>query len=83
MSDSNNDKPFNIQLNDILFELGSMYDQKFGDPELLKSSTDKLKHLLADHLSEQGWYYYNPEGLGEDAFEPLGRDEIKAALNDG
>ena len=81
MNDSSNDKSFNTQLDDILFDLGSTYDQKFGDPELLKSSKDNLKQLLASHLSEQGWYYYNPEELGEDAFEPLGKAEIKAALD--
>lgn len=73
-------KAFNDKLEDLLFDLATEYDHKFGSPELLKASQANIKQLFTDLLVGQGWYYYDPDELGEDAFVPLGKAEIKAAL---
>lgn len=43
-----------------------------GHPASIEEDVNDIRQLILT----QNWYYHDPDELGEDAFKPLGEDEV-------
>jgi hypothetical protein len=64
------------KLENILLECcNSVLDlPKTNDP--IGKPIDEALSSIKQHILGMGWYYYDPDELGEDAFKSLGDDEM-------